>query len=97
MLRLQVVGGIMQFIENGLGKSKFIVGDTLTIADFAAYCEVGQCQQHVCDLWNFDDYPNIRRWMKEMESVPGHKEAHAGLMKFVPTILKMKKAFYAKL
>ena len=52
----------LQAIETGwLGKSAFLAGDAVTIADFAAYVEIGQLQPGFTNVYDFDPFPNVRQ------------------------------------
>jgi glutathione S-transferase len=67
-------------IETGwLHNSRFLIGDTMTIADISAYVEIGQLQSMFTNLYNFDPYPNIQKWLKEMQNVDCHDDIHAAL------------------
>ena len=59
-----------------LARSRYIAGDTETIADLAAYVEIGQLQPRFTNLYDFGAYPNISRWLSDMQQVPGHDETH---------------------
>lgn len=58
----------LQVMENQLGLTSFMAGDTFTIADIALYAYT-----HVASDGGFDlePYRNIRRWLRQVESVPG--------------------------
>lgn len=67
----------LQVLETGwLSGSRFLAGESLTLADFAAYVEIGQLQPQFTNLFDFSPFPNIRRWMQELAETPGHDEAH---------------------
>ena len=67
-------------IETGwLRDSRFLIGDTMTIADISAYVEIGQLQSMFTNVYNFEPYPNIRRWLKEMQNVDYHEDIHVAL------------------
>ena len=67
-------------IETGwLRESRFLIGDTMTIADISAYVEIGQLQSMFTNVYNFEPYPNIRRWLKEMQNVDYHDDIHVAL------------------
>ena len=96
-----VVGAVMSAIETMLaGSGAFLASDCAagpTLADFACYAELGQCQEKYCGLWDFEPYPQIRRWMAAMEALPGFAASHADLGKAGPAIKKMAAEFRAKL
>ena len=67
-------------IESGwLRDSRFLIGDTMTIADISAYVEIGQLQSMFTNVYNFEPYPNIRKWLKEMQNVDYHDDIHVAL------------------
>ena len=57
----------------------FIAADHLTIADLSAYGEIGQLQAQYTNLFNFEPFPNVRRWLADMQKVRFHDEAHVVL------------------
>ena len=59
-----------------LEANAFIAGDALTIADLAAYGEIGQLQPEFTNIFDFGPYPNVQRWLDSMHQVPFHDEAH---------------------
>ena len=67
-------------IENGwLSDSSYLVGETMTIADISAYVEIGQLQSIFTNVYNFDPYPNIRRWLNDMKNIECHDDIHVAL------------------
>ena len=67
-------------IEDGwLSNSRFLVGETLTIADMAAYVEIGQLQSIFTNIYDFEPFPNIRRWLEDMQKVEYHDVIHVAL------------------
>ena len=51
----------------------------MTIADISAYVEIGQLQSMFTNIYNFEPYPNIRKWLKEMQNVDSHDDIHVAL------------------
>lgn len=69
-----------QAIEEGwLADSNYLVGETVTIADLSAYVEIGQLQSQFTNVYNFEDKPNIQRWLNQMQQVAFHDEIHSAL------------------
>ena len=67
-------------LEDGwLANSRYLTGDQLTIADMSAYVEIGQLQSKFTNVYDFTLFPNIRRWIEEMNQVNYHDEVHASL------------------
>ena len=62
-----------------MNKSRFLVGDQLTIADMSAYVEIGQLQSKFTNVYDFEPFPNITRWLEEMNQVAYHDEVHTSL------------------
>jgi hypothetical protein len=51
----------------------------MTIADISAYVEIGQLQSMFTNVYNFESYPNIRKWLKEMQNIDCHDDIHVAL------------------
>ncbi|KXS18788.1 glutathione S-transferase-like protein [Gonapodya prolifera JEL478] len=66
--------GYLKRFDTKLSKNKWLLGETLSVADFYAA---------VCFSWgaflkiSYDDYPNIVRYQKDFDAVPGIAEAKA--------------------
>ena len=70
----------LEALETGwLANSRYLAGDTLTLADFAAYVEIGQLQPDFTNVYDFTPFANVRRWLGEMKRVDGHDTAHVVL------------------
>jgi glutathione S-transferase len=70
----------LQGIESGwLANSKYLAGDELTLADFAAYVEIGQLQPGFTNVYDFSAFPNVQRWLDDMKQVDGHDDVHVVL------------------
>ncbi len=70
----------LQTLETGwLDGSTFLTGDAVTIADFAAYVEIGQLQPGFTNVYDFKPFPNVRRWMETLKGVDGHDDVHVVL------------------
>jgi glutathione S-transferase len=70
----------LQSLEGGwLKKSRYLAGDDLTIADMSAYAEIGQLQSKFTNTYDFEPFPNIRRWLEDMGRVDYHDEVHTPL------------------
>ncbi len=63
-------------IERGYfaGDVGFLCTDRATIADIACYEELSQLR--TANLFDFDGFPKIRRWLDEMAELPFHEPAH---------------------
>ncbi len=72
--------GALTTMENWwLRDSKYLVGDEVTIADFAAYVEIGQLQPQFTNVYDFSPFPTVQRWLKDMTEVEGHDDVHVVL------------------
>jgi glutathione S-transferase len=54
-------------LDGRLAKSKWVAGDTVTIADIAVAAPMHVHKKQALPL---DDFPNIRRWIAEVEKLP---------------------------
>ena len=67
-------------MESGwLARSRFLTGEALTLADFAAYVEIGQLQPGFTNVYDFEPFPNVRRWLDDMKQIDGHDDVHVVL------------------
>ena len=60
-------GRLYNVLDNQLGKTRFMAGDTYTIADIATWpwARTIERQGH-----SYDDFPNVKRWFQEIEARP---------------------------
>lgn len=78
----------MKVIEGFSGKSKWLAGENLTIADFSAAATISTTITGLS--FDLAAYPNITRWYKQCESLKGFDEnikAAYGLAGFLKTIV----------
>lgn len=67
----------LKALETGyLAGNRFLMGDSLTLADFAAYIEIGQLQPQFTNVYDFSAFPNVQRWLHEMTQVEFHDQVH---------------------
>ncbi len=59
--------------------SRFLAGDGVTIADFAAYAEIGQLSPEFTNVYDLEPFPNVCRWLDDMKGLKGHDEVHVVL------------------
>jgi len=70
----------LKSIESGwLADSDFLGGKELSLADFAAYVEIGQVQPQFTNLYDFSPFPRVQRWLERMQTIEGHDDVHAVL------------------
>ncbi len=71
--------GLKTLNSGWLTESRYLTGDTVTIADFAAYAEIGQLQAGFTNCVDLSPYPNIERWIGAMKQVDAHDDVHVVL------------------
>ena len=70
----------LRALETGwLAESRFLAGDDMTLADIAAYVEIGQLQPQFTNVYDLSPYPNVQRWLKVMTEVDSHDDVHVVL------------------
>jgi glutathione S-transferase len=70
----------LRSLETGwLAKSKFLAGDSVTIADLAAYVEIGQLQPEFTNVYDFSEFPRVQTWLDDMHQIDGHDDVHVVL------------------
>lgn len=62
-----------------LESSRFIAGDRVTLADIAAYVEIGQLKPAFTNVFDLSEYDNVVRWLDDMSQVDGHDDVHVVL------------------
>lgn len=77
---IRTVKNALQTLNDGwLADSDYLAGDSVTIADLAAYVEIGQLQPQFTNVFDFSDYPNVRAWLERMTKVDRHDDVHVVL------------------
>lgn len=67
-------------LETGpLAQTQYLAADALTLADLAAYVEIGQLQPQFTNVFDFTPFPQVARWLKAMTQVDGHDVVHTAL------------------
>ncbi len=62
-----------------LADSRYLAGNQVSIADFGAYAEIGQLRPEFTNVYDFEPFPNVRRWLDDMKGIKGHDEVHVVL------------------
>lgn len=62
-----------------LADRKYLTGEDVSLADLAAYVEIGQLQPGFTNVFDFSPYPNVQRWLGDMHQVDGHDDVHVAL------------------
>ena len=98
-ISMRLVTRAIKVLESAwLSESSFLTGNDITIADIAAYVEIGQLHHRFTNLFDFNPYPNVSRWLDRMALVEFHDSVHASLRalgdiaKNTPTIDDIKDA-----
>ena len=70
----------LKALETGwLGHGPYLTGEQLTLADFAAYVEIGQLRPEFTNVYDFGEFPRVQAWLDTMATVAGHDEVHVVL------------------
>ncbi len=77
--RTNFEAGLLSLEQGWLVRNRFLVGDSVTLADLAAYVEIGQTQAHFTNVFDISPYPNVQRWLGDMAAIEGHDEVHVVL------------------
>jgi len=85
----QSVASALQLVDMWISKGGYVVGNSLTFADFACYCELDQLEEG--NFLDLTPYKNIFAWMEKMKSLPFHQESHNDLKKFLQIVKKKAK------
>ena len=67
------------FEKGYLADNRFLMGATVTLADLAAYVEIGQLQPQFTNVFDLTSFPNVGRWLNDMSEVEGHDDVHVVL------------------
>ena len=59
-----------------LDDNDYLMGDSVTLADIAAYVEIGQLKPEFTNVYDFSDFPKIQAWLDRMSKVDGHDDVH---------------------
>lgn len=65
--------------EYYLADNQFLFGDRVSIADLAAYVEIGQLRPEFTNVFDMSDYPNVMAWLNAMQMIKGHDAVHVAL------------------
>ncbi len=73
------LGRALEALNARLADQSHIVGNSLTIADFAAYVEIGQLQPQFTNVFDLSPWSNVQRWLAAMSEEEGHDTVHVAL------------------
>lgn len=65
-------------LDTQLGKTKYLVGDKPTIADFAV---ASPMHLHEAQKLPLDQHPNLKRWIQDIETLPAWKKTQGAVDK----------------
>ena len=71
--REKKIPAVLDYLEASLESSKFVNGDSPSIADFQLYCEV--LDYHYVDF-NIDNWSKVVKWCDACRQEKGLKEVH---------------------
>ena len=76
-------------VNNSFLKSQpYLTGDSVTLADITCYVELAQMSANYGNIFDFQPYPNVNKWLERMRQVPFESEAHrANGMSYIVVIL----------
>lgn len=63
----EITTKVFKVMEDTFASQTFLIGDQITLADIAAYTYTAHVEEGAVSL---KPYPNIRRWIKEVENQP---------------------------
>ncbi len=70
----------LKALESGwLNDGDYLVGNSVTIADMAAYVEIGQLQPQFTNVFDLSPYPLVQAWLQRMTTINGHDDVHVVL------------------
>ena len=69
---------LAQILDNQLAKTKYLTGDNVTIADIAV---ASPFHLHEASRFPIDNYPNLMRWMGDIEKLPCWKKTQGAVEK----------------
>ena len=71
--------GLRTINDQYLDGREFLLGDAPTIADISAYAEIGQLQPQFTNVFDLTPYPEVCRWLENMQQLDFHDEVHVVL------------------
>ena len=77
--RRNLTNALSTLDKGWLANNRYLVGKNVTIADLAAYVELGQLQPQFTNVFDMSSYPNVVRWLNDMTKVEGHDDVHVVL------------------
>jgi glutathione S-transferase len=76
----RILTSALRTLDTGwLAGHRYLVGDSVSLADLAAYVEIGQLQPQFTNTFDLTPYANVQRWLKDMSQVDSHDDVHVVL------------------
>lgn len=76
----RILHGALKTLEAGyLANHPFLMGDHVTLADLAAYSEIGQLRPCFTNTFDLSPYPIVCDWLERMTKIDGHDTVHVAL------------------
>lgn len=67
----------MSILDEQLGKTAFLAGNSMSVADLQAATE---CTQHiVAGTYDFSKHRNVTRWLNALMQLPSYRQTHASV------------------
>jgi len=74
-----LTNGLNTLDSGWLEGNEFLTGDNLSLADLAAYVEIGQLRPEFTNAFDMSSFPNVSRWLNTMADVECHDVVHVVL------------------
>ena len=72
MSRRVFTNGLKAMETQWLANNQYLTGDSPTVADMAAYIELGQLKKEFTNTFDYSEFSNVSRWLDDMTKLDGH-------------------------
>ena len=76
MSRRIFTNGLKAMETQWLANNQYLAGDSPTVADMAAYVELGQLKKEFTNTFDYSEFSNVSRWLDDMTKLDGHDDSH---------------------
>ena len=76
MSRRVFTNGLKAMETQWLANNQYLTGDSPTVADMAAYVELGQLKKEFTNTFDYQGFSNVSRWLDDMSKLDGHDDSH---------------------
>ena len=76
MSRRVFTNGLKAMETQWLANNQYLTGDSPTVADMAAYVELGQLKKEFTNTFDYSEFSNVSRWLDDMTKLDGHDDSH---------------------